>query len=61
MYIHTYIHTYIGQIADTEEFEFPACDCVDEVRNKPRRHNPCAKAAVTIVKCVYMKEEAAMR
>ena len=50
-----------GQVADTEEFEFTSCDCVDEARNKPKRHNPCLKAAVVLVKCIYLKEEAEMR
>jgi hypothetical protein len=50
-----------GQVSDTEEIEFPACDCVDEKRNRPKRHNPCLKAAVVLVKSVYMEEEANRR
>lgn len=50
-----------GQIADTEQATFPSCECVDEVRNKPKRHNPCTKAAVVIVKSLYVTEEADRR
>lgn len=50
-----------GQIADTEQVTFPSCDCVDEVRGKPKRHNPCTKAAVVIVKSLYVEEEADRR
>lgn len=50
-----------GQIADTEQVTFPSCDCVDDVRGKPKRHNPCTKAAVVIVKSLYVTEEADRR
>jgi hypothetical protein len=50
-----------GQIAETEQVTFPSCDCVDEVRKKPKRHNPCTKAAVVIVKSLYVPEEADRR
>ena len=50
-----------GQIADTENITFPTCDCIDEKRNKPKRHNPCMKVSVVIVKSVYIEEEARRR
>mmetsp|Transcript_11220 Transcript_11220/g.15459 ORF Transcript_11220/g.15459 Transcript_11220/m.15459 type:complete len:1381 (+) Transcript_11220:57-4199(+) len=50
-----------GPVAQTEEVEFPACDCIDEVKNRPRRHKPCVKAAVVLAKSVYVEEEAARR
>jgi hypothetical protein len=50
-----------GQVADTERVTFPACDCIDEARNKPKRHMPCIKPAVVIVKSVYVEEEATRR
>lgn len=50
-----------GQVADTEQVTFPSCDCVDEVRNKPKRHSPCTKASVVIVKSLYVTEEADRR
>jgi len=50
-----------GQIADTENISFPTCDCIDEKRNKPKRHNPCIKVSVVIVKSVYIEEEAKRR
>jgi len=50
-----------GQIADTENISFPTCDCIDEKRNKPKRHNPCMKVSVVIVKSVYIEEEAKRR
>lgn len=50
-----------GQVADTERVTFPSCDCVDEVRNKPKRHLPCIKPAVVLVKAVYVEEEATRR
>lgn len=55
-----YVSPY-GRIADTEQLIFPACDCVDEKRKKPRRHNPCSKAAVVVVKSVYVEKEADRR
>jgi hypothetical protein len=58
--IRLYISPY-GSIADTEEVVFPSCDCIDEYRNKPKRHNPCNKAAVVISKSVYVDEEANRR
>lgn len=36
-------------------------DCIDEERRKPRRHNPCTKAAVVIAKSIYVEEEAQRR
>jgi hypothetical protein len=50
-----------GQIAETEQVTFPSCECVDEVRNKPKRHNPCTKAAMVLVKSLYVPEEADRR
>lgn len=50
-----------GQVADTERVTFPTCDCVDEARNKPKRHMPCVKPAVVLVKAVYVEEEATRR
>lgn len=50
-----------GQVADTENISFPTCDCIDEKRNKPKRHNPCMKVSVVIVKSVYIEEEAMRR
>lgn len=40
---------------------FPSCDCIDERRNKPKRHNPCTKVSVVIVKSIYIEEEAKRR
>jgi hypothetical protein len=50
-----------GQVADTEQVTFPSCECVDEVRNKPKRHNPCTKAAMVLIKSLYVPEEADRR
>ncbi|KAJ1423724.1 hypothetical protein B484DRAFT_398556 [Ochromonadaceae sp. CCMP2298] len=58
--IRLYISPY-GQVADTEQVTFPACDCVDDVRSKPKRHNPCPKAAVVLCKSIYIPEEANRR
>lgn len=58
--IRLYVSPY-GQIADTEEITFPHCDCVDEKRGKPKRHDPCVKAAVVIAKSIYVDEEANRR
>jgi hypothetical protein len=58
--IRLYISPY-GSIADTETATFPSCDCMDEFRNKPKRHNPCAKPAVVMSKSCYIEEEAVRR
>jgi Leucine-rich repeat (LRR) protein len=58
--IRLYISPY-GPVADTEQVTFPSCDCVDDVRGKPKRHDPCQKAAVVIAKSVYTDEEADRR
>lgn len=58
--IRLYISPY-GSIADTETVNFPSCDCMDEFRNKPKRHNPCNKPAVVICKSCYVEEEAYRR
>jgi len=50
-----------GQVADTEQVTFPSCDCIDEKRNKPKKHNPCKKAAVVLAKSIYIQEEADRR
>ena len=48
--------TPYGQIADTEPFKFPQCDCIDE-----RHQLPCEKSAVVLCIAVYTKEEAVRR
>eukprot|EP01033_Poteriospumella_lacustris_P006153 gene6153-4417_t len=58
--IRLYISPY-GPVADTEQVTFPACDCVDDIRGKPKRHDPCQKAAVVLAKSVYIDEEADRR
>ncbi len=50
-----------GQVADTENFTFPSCDCVGGPKNKPLRHDPCKKAAVVLCLSVYTEEEAERR
>jgi len=50
-----------GQIADTEHVTYPSCDCIDDVRFKPKRHNPCAKVSVVLCKSIYVTEEANRR
>jgi hypothetical protein len=55
-----YVSPY-GQVANTESVTFKGCDCYDEVRNRPLRHNPCVKPAVVIVKSIYLDEEAERR
>ena len=44
-----YLSPY-GQVADTEQVIFPKCDCVDDVKGKAKKHNPCKKPAVVICK-----------
>ncbi len=58
--IRLYVSPY-GSIADTEQVVFPQCDCIDEKRNKPKRHDTCTKPAVVIVKSIYVDEEANKR
>lgn len=58
--IRLYISPY-GPIADTEQVTFPTCDCVDDLRGKPKRHDPCNKAAVVLAKSVYIDAEADRR
>ena len=50
-----------GQVADTEQVVFLGCDCVDDKRFKPLRHNPCTKPAIVIVKTIYVEEEVQRR
>lgn len=52
--IRLYISPY-GAIADTENVTFANCDCIDDVRGKPKRHEPCPKSAVIIAKSVYVE------
>ncbi len=58
--IRLYMSPY-GQVGDTEQVTFPSCDCIDEGRNKPKKHNPCTKAAVVLCKSIYVEEEARRR
>jgi hypothetical protein len=58
--IRLYLSPY-GIISNTEEISFLQCDCVDEIRNRPKKHDPCQKAAVVIAKSVYVEEEAQRR
>eukprot|EP00981_Chlorochromonas_danica_P007020 scaffold1524_cov182-Ochromonas_danica.AAC.4 len=59
--IRLYVSPY-GIIADTEQVLFPQCDCVDPAfGNRPKRHEACTKAAVVLIKSVYVEEEADRR
>mmetsp|Transcript_35485 Transcript_35485/g.66233 ORF Transcript_35485/g.66233 Transcript_35485/m.66233 type:complete len:1350 (-) Transcript_35485:239-4288(-) len=55
-----YLSPY-GQIADTENIEYLACDCIDDRRLKPLSHEPCEKPSVVLIKIIYTEEEAARR
>lgn len=55
-----YVSPY-GQISDTENFQYVACDCIDERRLKPLSHEPCEKPSVVLIKIIYTEEEAARR
>ena len=50
-----------GQVADTEQYTFEACDCIDEKRRKPLFHVPCEKPSVVLLKTIYSEEEAERR
>lgn len=52
--IRLFISSY-GTIAETENVTYTECDCIDDVRGKPKRHEPCPKAAVVIAKSVYVE------
>ncbi len=54
-------HSPYGQISSTERCNFSKCECVDEKKGKPKKHNPCTDMAVVLTKCVYTEEEADRR
>lgn len=51
-----------GNIAETEQVNFERCECLNSDTSRPRLHQPyCKKAAVVVVKSVYIEEEAIRR
>ncbi len=54
-------HSPYGQISSTERCDFPKCECVDDKKGKPKKHNPCTDMAVVLAKSIYTEEEADRR
>ena len=54
-------HSPYGQISSTEKCNFTKCECVDEKKGKPKKHNPCTDNAIVLTKCIYTEEEADRR
>ena len=50
-----------GVVAETEEFTFDKCDCINEKTKRPTRHNPCRKPAVVFLNTIYTDDEADRR
>jgi Leucine-rich repeat (LRR) protein len=50
-----------GVVAETEEFTFDKCDCINPKTKRPTRHNPCRKPAVIFLNTIFTEDEAERR
>lgn len=50
-----------GVVAETEEYVFDKCDCINPHTKRPTRHNPCRKPAVVFLNTIFTEDEAERR